>query len=262
MTSYKEKVTLCANLLLEILPEYGKQAAKFGDTTEERRNLLHSLMNICPPKCGTEEYFKLQDEILAQELKEKNIVTIEDLSPLWGDRIYLWRGDITRLKIDAIVNAANSKMLGCFCPCHNCIDNAIHSAAGLQLRDECNDIMRKQGYDEPTGWAKITKGYNLPAKYVIHTVGPIVYPKLVERDAELLRKSYASCLSLAKERDLSSMAFCCISTGEFNFPQEEAALIAIDETKSFLSQNPHYDLKVIFNVFKEEYFDIYRQLLR
>ena len=162
--------------------------------------------------------------------------------------------------MDAIVNAANSALLGCFVPCHGCIDNAIHSAAGLQLRDQCSRLMEQQGYPEPTGQAKLTAGYNLPARYVLHTVGPIIQGRVSRHDRELLASCYRSCLELAAEHDLQSIAFCCISTGEFHFPNQEAADIAVQTVKEFL-QTPTSIRKVIFNVFKDFDADIYRALL-
>lgn len=173
----------------------------------------------------------------------------------------IWQGDITRLNADAIVNAANSKMLGCFCPCHGCIDNAIHSAAGLQLRQECHELMQEQGHDEPTGKAKITNAYNLPCKYILHTVGPIISGELIKQDCELLEGCYCSCLELAAKSGLKSIAFCCISTGEFHFPNREAAEIALKTVSDFLTENSQVEIKIIFNVFKKIDYDIYHGLL-
>lgn len=172
----------------------------------------------------------------------------------------LWQGDITRLAVDAIVNAGNNALLGCFCPCHGCIDNAIHSAAGLELRDECNQIMQKQGHPEPNGKAKLTTGYNLPARYVLHTVGPIVSGRVLKQDREELASCYHSCLKLAEEQGLSSIAFCCLSTGEFHFPNREAAAIAVKTVNEFLRHNTTIR-RVIFNVFKDIDKEIYRELL-
>ena len=165
-----------------------------------------------------------------------------------------------RLRADAIVNAANSALLGCFHPCHGCIDNAIHSAAGLQLREKCDAIMTAQGCPEPNGRAKLTRAYNLPARYVLHTVGPIIYGRVTRRDREELASCYRSCLELAAEHGLESVAFCCISTGEFHFPNEEAAGIAVETVTEFLRQNRSVR-KVIFNVFKDMDAKIYRNLL-
>ena len=174
------------------------------------------------------------------------------------DRIYLWQGDITTLKCGAIVNAANSRLLGCFAPCHLCIDNAIHTFAGVQLRLECNRIMAEQGYPEPTGKAKLTKAYNLPSEYVLHTVGPIIGGKLTEKDEKELASCYTNCLALAAKKGIKSVAFCCISTGEFHFPNETAAHIAIKTVRNFLKANK--DIKVIFNVFLQKDLDIYRRI--
>ena len=174
--------------------------------------------------------------------------------------LYLWQGDITRLAVDAIVNAANSKLLGCFVPNHSCIDNAIHTAAGVELRLACHEIMQEQGRDETTGQAKITKAYNLPSRYVLHTVGPIIYEEVTELEKRQLASSYEACLTLAYEKDLRSLAFCCVSTGEFRFPNEEAAKIAIETVLQF--QKKHPDMIVVFNVFKDLDYTIYQTLLK
>ena len=195
-----------------------------------RKRLLCSLMNIRPPKPVTRDFLNIQDEYLQREKTEKGIISLADI-PFVKSGIYLWQGDITRLSVDAIVNAANNAMLGCFVPCHGCIDNAIHSAAGIELRLECSRIMEKQKIEEPTGKAKITKAYNLPCRYVLHTVGPIIYGEVTQKDCNLLSDCYRSCLELAAEYQLKSIAFCCISTGEFHFPNEAAAEIAIQTVK-------------------------------
>ena len=202
----------------------------------------------------------MQDAYLQQESRQKGIVTLSDLEPM-AEGIYLWQGDITRLRVDAIVNAANSALLGCFVPCHGCIDNAIHSAAGVQLRLECARIMNRQKTQEPTGKAKLTKAYNLPSRYVLHTVGPIIYEKVTEDDCALLADCYRSCLELAAAHQLKSIAFCCISTGEFRFPNQKAAEIAI-ETVQKVQQERHSRMEVVFNVFKDEDAQIYKRLLR
>lgn len=216
------------------------------------------------------EFLKIQDEFLKQEAIEKEIVlrhnipTIHEqlgLSGRHSDKISIWQGDITRLKIDGIVNAANSQMLGCFVPCHGCIDNAIHSAAGIQLRDECSRIMKNQSHEEPIGHAKITDGYNLPAKYVLHTVGPIIRGELRREDCLLLESCYSSCLLLAEEAGLKDLAFCCISTGEYHFPNKKAAEIAIKAVSHHLEHSDKLE-RIIFNVFKDEDYDIYRNLLK
>lgn len=190
---------------------------------------------------------------------KKGIVEITDISPI-QEEIYLWKGDITTLRCDAIVNAANSQMLGCFCPCHGCIDNQIHTFSGIQLRLACNELMKEQGYDEPVGRAKITPAYNLPCRFVLHTVGPIIQDRVTKKDEKLLACCYASCLEMAKENGIKSIAFCCISTGEFHFPNEKAAEIAIKSIKGF-KERTKSKMKVIFNVFKEKDYDIYRRLL-
>ena len=193
----------------------------------------------------------MQDAELQMQRKDKGVVTIE------GEGMQLWKGDITRLKVDAIVNAANAQALGCWAPLHNCIDNCIHSAAGIQLRKECADIM--QGRLLKTGEAFITQGYNLPARHVIHTVGPIISDGIPTAEKEdQLALCYRSCLDLAEQHGLESIAFCCISTGVFHFPNERAAEIAIDTVKAY----PRRSVKtVVFNVFLGKDYDIYQKLL-
>lgn len=204
----------------------------------------------------------MQDDLLSAERDSKGVVDGTALPAVNSHpRIAVWKGDITRLKVDAIMDADNSALLGCFCPCHGCIDNAIHSAAGLQLRDECSQIMQAQGHPEPNGRAKLTKGYNLPARYVLHTVGPIVQGRVTARDREELASCYRSCLELAAEHGLESIAFCCISTGEFHFPNQEAAEIAVRTVTDFLRQDTSIK-KVIFNVFKDIDAQIYRRILK
>lgn len=183
-----------------------------------------------------------------------------DLSPIQPG-IYLWQGDIMRLSVDAIVNAANSELLGCFIPCHRCIDNAIHTFAGVRLREECARIMKRQNMPEPAGRAKITRVYNLPCRYVLHTVGSIIDETVTQKDCDLLAACYHSCLELATAHHLKSIAFCCISTGEFRFPNERAAGIAIQTVQGYLEKNDK-GLKVIFNVFKNSDYEIYERLLR
>lgn len=243
-------------LITYLLNERGESANIPIDEYNQKR-ILRSLFNIRMPKAVTPDFLQIQDEYLQEENRRKGITDIADLEPA-QDHIYLWQGDITTLKCDAIVNAANSQMLGCFNPCHGCIDNAIHTFAGLQLRDTCNEIMQKQGHSEPTGQSKITPAYNLPCKYVIHTVGPIVSGTLTDEDCELLKSCYLSCLQIAVEKGLKSIAFCCISTGVFGFPQFEAAQIAVSTVKEF---QKHHEIEVIFNVFKDSDKQIYRELL-
>jgi O-acetyl-ADP-ribose deacetylase (regulator of RNase III) len=226
---------------------------------EEQKQLLRGLMNIRAPKAIDGEFLEIQDAYLQEETKEKGIVELDDLTPV-RDGIYLWQGDITTLRCDAIVNAANSGMTGCYVPNHRCIDNCIHSYSGIQLRLFCEEMMEEQGFEEPTGQAKITPAYNLPCRYVLHTVGPIITGRLTERDCELLSSCYRSCLLLAAEKGLESVAFCCISTGEFHFPNERAAEIAVHEVEAFLKQDTSVK-KVIFNVFKDLDKEIYQRLL-
>ncbi len=225
------------------------------DDLISQRKLLRALMNVRPPMPLDENFLKLQDEILTAEKLERGVVKLSEI-PDVETNIKIWQGDITRLEVDAIVNAANSALLGCFVPLHGCIDNAIHSAAGLQLRDACNKISNG---NEPTGAAKITPAFNLPCKFVIHTVGPIIYgEKPTTAEENLLASCYESCLKLATEKNLKSIAFCCISTGEFHFPNKRAAEIAIATVKNFLADN---NLCVVFNVFKNIDAEIYRELL-
>lgn len=220
-----------------------------------QKRLLRALFNVREPRAASGEFLRVQDEYLGEELRLKGITDIAELTPVAPD-IYLWQGDITTLRCDGIVNAANSQMLGCFCPNHGCIDNAIHTFAGVRLRQECAEIMRAQGRGEPTGGAKITRAYNLPCKYVLHTVGPIVYGELTPGHERLLESCYRSCLALADKNGLESLAFCCISTGEFHFPNECAAEIAVKTVFDYKRQTKS-KIKVIFNVFKERDYEIY-----
>lgn len=225
----------------------------------ERKRLLRSLMNLRPPRIISNEFLSVQDAYLQEELHSKDIISLSHLAQM-KPGIYLWQGDITCLSTDAIVNAANSAMLGCFIPCHGCIDNAIHTAAGVELRLECARIMEKQQTKEPAGKAKITKAYNLPCRYVIHTVGPIIQGTVTPQDCEQLSYCYHSCLELAAAYQLKSIAFCCISTGEFHFPNEKAARIAIQTVQDYQRKNQNSP-EVIFNVFKDQDYNIYRRLL-
>lgn len=225
----------------------------------DQRRLLRGLMNVRPPVPASEKFLEVQDAYLQERLAQRGVTKLKDLTPV-KPGLYLWQGDITTLVVDGIVNAANSQMLGCFVPCHGCIDNAIHTYAGVQLRLECAQIMAQQNGEEPTGRAKITKAYNLPCRYVLHTVGPIIYGTVTQTDEELLASCYRSCLDLAGANGLHSIAFCCISTGEFRFPNELAAEIAIRTVQAWQEQNPD-QMEVIFNVFKERDYEIYRNLL-
>ncbi|MCR5523260.1 MAG: protein-ADP-ribose hydrolase [Clostridia bacterium] len=246
-------------LIKELLAESSRLRHYEPETmsNQEQKDLLRSLMNIRMPAPVSDEFIRIQDEYLKTELSDKGITGIESLTPI-EKGIYLWQGDITTLKCDAIVNAANSQLLGCFHPLHNCIDNCIHTYSGIQLRNNCNELMLKQGYEEPTGQAKITPAYNLPCKFVIHTVGPIVNANLTDEHRNLLKSCYFSCLKCAEENGLISIAFCCISTGVFGYPQRDAAEIAVNTVREYIKQS---DIKVIFNVFKDEDRIIYENLL-
>ena len=256
-----EKLQHLNQILLGEMPEYRAQAAQFPREDAAQRRLLRSLMNVRPPMPLKAEFLQMQDELLAEERESKGVVDADALPAVASNpKIAVWQGDITRLAADAIVDADNSALLGCFCPCHGCIDNAIHSAAGLQLRGECSQIMAAQGRPEPNGRAKLTRGYNLPARYVLHTVGPIVQGQVTKRDREELASCYRSCLELAAEHGLETVAFCCISTGEFRFPNREAAEIAVKTVTDFLRHDTSIR-KVIFNVFKDIDAAIYQDLL-
>lgn len=249
---------MTTNQKLDFLINELNSKAVIPNNAPDKWRLFRSLQNIREPKPISAEFLTVQDELLKEIAHEKGITAIDSLISI-KDNLYLWKGDITTLKADAIVNAANSGMLGCFFPCHACIDNAIHTYAGVQLRLECAKIMKAQDAPEPTGKAKITKAYNLPSKYVLHTVGPIISGRLTEKDCELLADCYRSCLSLATEYGLTSIALCCISTGEFHFPNEKAAEIAVQTVNDFITHN-NSELKVIFNVFKDKDYEIYKRL--
>lgn len=252
-----EKLKFLTEYLIAERPDANR--IRLPITYAEQFHLLRGLMNVREARPVSEEFLKIQDEFLKEETSKKGITTLSDLTPIQPD-IYLWQGDITTLKCGAIVNAANSGMTGCYYPCHGCIDNVIHTYAGVQLRLDCHNIMVQQGYPEPTGKAKITSAYNLPCDYVIHTVGPIVSGKLTEEHCTLLENCYRSCLALADKTGTDSIAFCCISTGEFHFPNEEAAQIAVNTVKAYKAETKS-SIKVIFNVFKDIDLYIYKQLL-
>ena len=248
--------------LLSEMPQYLNLAEKFDpDHSVSQRTLLRYLMNLRPPLPVKDEFLFYQDILLSKETKEKSLTDISSIPLTVHPRIKLWKGDITTLKVDAIVNAANSKMLGCFAPGHECIDNAIHSSAGVQLRLECYDIMKKQGFDEPAGSVKVTNAYNLPASYVFHSVGPRVGVSVTEDDCNLLEYCYRSCLEMANYKMLESLAFCCISTGEYRFPQERASEIAVRSVLEYIDNNEKPDI-VIFNVFLDSDYQIYEKMLR
>ena len=226
-----------------------------------QRNMLRSLMNVRMPKPVSDEFLEIQNAYLKERNIERGITDIAELVPVKSDdRLYIWQGDITTLKCDAIVNACNSQMLGCFSPMHDCIDNFIHTYAGVQLRLEMNDIMTRQGHEEETGKTKITSAYNLPAKYILHTVGPIIQLSVSKEDEELLASCYRECLKLAADHGVESIAFCCLSTGVFRFPQQRAAEIATSTVKEFFDHDDRIK-KIIFNVFKDEDLRIYNSII-
>lgn len=257
MTQEERRVYLIKKLISEH-PRYAD--IQIPTDADEQKRLLRSLMNVRLAASVDKEFLQIQDEYLQQANEEKGIVHIEDMTEAEPD-LYIWKGDITRLGVGAIVNAANSGMTGCYQPCHNCIDNCIHTFAGIELRNFCEDMMQEQGYEEPTGQAKLTPAYNLPCDYVIHTVGPIVHGKLTHRDEDLLKSCYEACLKLADQNGIKSIAFCCISTGVFCFPKQRAAEIAVQTVRDYKRQKDS-DIKVIFNVFKDEDERIYNELLR
>lgn len=249
-------------LIRELLAEDARYAgAAIPDGAAEQEKLLRALMNVRPPRPIGAEFLKMQDEYLRAERDRRGVVDAEAMPALPSDpRMALWQGDITTLKADAIVNAANSALLGCFYPLHGCIDNIVHTRSGVQLRLLCSEIMAKQGHEEPAGRAKITPAFNLPSRYILHTVGPIISGRVTQRDRELLASCYRSCLELAAANGCRSVAFCCISTGEFHFPNELAAQIAVDTVRDFL--DTHDGLRVIFDVYKDLDLEIYRNLLK
>ena len=249
----KEKREFLIQKLMDEQPRYRDMQIPSGEA--EQKTLLRSLMNVRPPLPAGEDFLAVQDAYLREETARKGVTDIADLAPM-EPGIYLWQGDITTLKCGAIVNAANSGMTGCYVPCHGCIDNVIHTYAGVQLRLACAEIVEAQGHEEPTGQAKLTPAYNLPCDYVLHTVGPIIYGSVTAIDRELLASCYRSCLGLARQNGIASVAFCCISTGEFHFPHEEAAKIAVDTVRQYRGNT-----EVIFNVFKDVDNQIYRALL-
>ncbi len=257
MTQSEKRIYLIKELLSE-QPQY--RIIQIPTDSQEQKDLLRALLNVRMPEAVSEDFLKIQNAYLQEETKEKGITDIADLKPIQNN-LYLWQGDITTLRCGAIVNAANSRMLGCFSPCHGCIDNAIHTYAGVQLRTACAELMRGQGHEEATGKAKITPAFNLPCDYVLHTVGPIISGEVREKDKELLASCYRSCLELADLHGIKSIAFCCISTGEFHFPNDTAAGIAIAAVKDYVQQK-HSEMKVIFNVFKNVDYEIYRELLK
>nr|WP_147574373.1 protein-ADP-ribose hydrolase [Clostridium massiliamazoniense] len=273
MKSMKE-LDFLINKLIEEDEKY--KDIKIPREYSDKKNLLRALMNVRMAGNIDKEFLEVQNKFLTKEVKEKGVITLDKIETVDNElgrskdnnlnkklgKISIWQGDITTLAVDAIVNAANSELLGCFVPCHRCIDNAIHSQAGIELREECFELMKEQGHLEETGKAKITKGYNLPAKHVIHTVGPIVYNGLTESLRNDLKSSYKSCLELMIENNLRTIAFCCISTGEFHFPNGEAAKIALKTVLEFLEENGEKVDRIIFNVFKDIDKEIYSDLIK
>lgn len=256
MTHQEQRLYLLRELLVEAPRRIPIPADEQG-----QKDLLRALMNVREPKPISQDFLKIQDEYLKAERNLRGVVDGWSLPSIPSNpNIVLWQGDITTLTVDAIVNAANSKLRGCFYPCHSCIDNIVHSRSGIQLRLLCDDIMNRQGYDEPTGRAEITPAFNLPSRYILHTVGPIVSGRVTRRDRALLASCYRACLTLAVQKGCKSIAFCCISTGEFHFPNEEAAEIAIAAVEDFL-RNGNEPVRVIFDVFKDADLRIYQKLL-
>ncbi|MCD8153117.1 MAG: protein-ADP-ribose hydrolase [Clostridiales bacterium] len=248
-------------LIRELLSEEAQyRGTEIPADIQQQKRLLRALFNVRMPKPVGDDFLKIQDAYLQEEIRRKGITDLADLIPV-QEGIYLWQGDITTLRCGAIVNAANSQMLGCFYPNHGCIDNAIHTYAGIQLRAACAELMERQGQEEKTGGAEITPAFNLPCDYVLHTVGPIVSGWLTRKDRELLSSCYRSCLELADQNDIKSVAFCCVSTGEFRFPNDKAAEIAVRTVKEYREQTQS-EIEVIFNVFKDIDLQIYQNLLR
>ena len=237
--------------------------------TKKRKTLEKLLVELSPGYKLTEDFYRLHDTLLQLEFRQKNLTDAKSLPRIKSgtynefSKVTIWKGDITTLKVDAIVNAANNQLLGCFIPFHRCIDNVIHCAAGPRLRKDCYTIMNLQGEVEPTGLAKVTRAYNLPSRYVIHTVGPIVSGKLTELNRIDLRNSYLSCLELSKSlKTIRTIAFCSISTGLYGFPFEKAAKIAIDTVNTWFDKNANRLDYVVFNVFKDSEKIIYERLVR
>lgn len=233
--------------LIEILCRERGEAPPGDLSTQEKADCFRSLCNVRPPLPVSDAFLALQDRYLQDKTIERGVVNVARLE--YADSIALWQGDITRLNSDAIVNACNSALLGCFQPLHNCIDNVIHSNAGVQVRRDCHEIM--QGSQLPNGEGVVTSAYNLPSKFIFHTVGPMVrggYPS--ERHQADLRRCYRSCLEKAVELDIETLAFCCLSTGLYGYPKDLAARVAVATVREWLSTNG--DLKIIFNLFLDE----------
>lgn len=250
----KDNKTAVIQYLLKIL---NNKNNRFIGESSDLRLSLGAQMVMALPSDFNSEFWQAQDSLLWTETSERGIVDCNQLE--YCHNIALWQGDITRLNADAIVNAANKEMLGCFAPDHRCIDNVIHAAGGLQIRRDCDTVMKLQGGLEPTGNAKVTSAYNLPSKYILHTVGPIIYDKVTAKDEQSLKDCYLSCLDFAKEMRLRTVAFCCISTGVFRYPNDRACIAAVNAVKNWLSKNS--GIKVIFNVFLDKDKNIYEREL-
>ena len=267
LLSENEKKDVVVSLLEELKHITDKLEYSKADTYQDKRRLLHAVLNVLKPGFLKNESINKLDSLLQTELHEKPIVNGSEIAQsanldIQGTKIALFQGDITTIQTDAIVNAANNQLLGCFQPLHDCIDNAIHSKAGVQLRDDCYIIMQKQKQPEPTGGAKITRAYNLPSKFVIHTVGPIVQGNLNAQHERDLKKSYLSCLEVCKSiTQMKSIAFCCISTGVFGYPPEQAAETAFNTVCGWLKNNPGELDYVVFNVFTDQDRIIYKSLI-
>ncbi len=254
----EEKSAICDALLASLLEERNRIAA-FSYPYSVKRELIWGYLNERPPRPVSDRFLELQDKLFLSESEERGVVDIDGFA--YEGNIALWQGDITRLKADAIVNAANSSLLGCFIPHHRCIDNVIHSRAGVQVRLDCSKIMGAQGEAEPSGCAKITRAYNLPSKYILHTVGPMVGLSVTEEDGRVLRNCYLSCLNLAEKVGLRSVVFCCVSTGVFGYPCDEAAAIAVGAVKNWLLEH-RSGMRVVFDVFLDKDLAIYKDVLK
>lgn len=255
--SLKEKESIVDNLLRIIEKDFPANV-DFSADYSKKRLWLRAILNQIPPFDFEDQFFQLQNKLLSSEVNEKHITKQTELD--FNDNLSIFQGDITTIQVDAIVNAGNSQLLGCFVPLHSCIDNIIISAAGFQVRNDLNLIMTKQDHEEPNGGAKITNAYNLPSKYIIHTVGPCIRGNLTDKDKRDLKNCYVNSLDLAKEMALHSIAFCCISTGEFRFPNDIACEIAVDTVKEWLKTNK-YEMNVVFNVFKDIDRSLYEEKL-
>lgn len=255
----EEEKSAISDEMLSILLEERNEIAAFSYPYKVKRDLIWGYLNERMPMPVSERFLSLQDRLFGSETLERGIVDAASFD--YHNGIALWQGDITRLCADAIVNAANNALLGCFIPHHKCIDNVIHSRAGVQVRLDCSKIMGAQGEAEPAGCAKITLAYNLPSKYIIHTVGPMVGLKAEEEDERVLRNCYLSCLNLAREMQLKSIVFCCISTGIFGYPSDEAAAVAVGAVKNWLLET-NYPIQVVFDVFLDKDKKIYEDVLK